>query len=166
LPVILLQTKIQAQRERVFDLSRSLAIHIASTSKTNEKVISAKKTGLLELDEEVTWRAKHLGIYQNLTSKITSLNYPNAFVDEMQKGIFKSFTHKHIFKKISARETLMIDEFNYESPLGFLGKLADLLFLKKYMERFLKERNQVIKEVAESGEWENYINDSKGLTGF
>jgi len=60
----------------------------------------------------------------------------------------------------------MIDEFNYESPLGFLGKLADLLFLKKYMERFLKERNQVIKEVAESGEWENYINDSKGLTGF
>ncbi len=157
MPVILVKTTIQAPRERVFDLSRSLDIHITSTVKTNEKVISAKKTGLLELGEEVTWRAKHLGVYQNLTSKITSLNYPDFFVDEMQKGIFKRFSHKHIFKRISKNETLMMDEFDYESPFGVLGKIADTLFLKNYMERFLKERNQVIKEVAESREWKKSL---------
>lgn len=165
--IIILKTIIQAPRERVFDLSRSLDIHITSTAKTNEKIISAKITGLLELGEEVTWRAKHLGFYQNLTSKITNLNYPHSFVDEMQKGIFKQFTHKHIFKKISKNETLMIDKFDYESPFGILGKLVDLLFLENYMKRFLKERNAVIKSIAESNEWQNYIDDSKkDLTGF
>ena len=155
--VIYLKTKIQATQERVFNLSRSLDLHIASAAKTNEKIISAKKTGLLELDEEVTWRAKHLGIYQNLTSKITQYNFPYSFTDEMQKGIFKSFSHQHNFEKITAEETLLIDIFNFKSPLGILGKLVNSLFLKSYMKRFLQERNQVIKTIAESEEWEKYL---------
>tara|TARA_B100000945_G_C19946334_1_gene396383 strand:+ start:217 stop:453 length:237 start_codon:yes stop_codon:yes gene_type:complete len=73
LPVTHLKTTINAPQERVFNLSRSLDLHIASAVKTNEKVISAKQTGLLGLNEEVTWRAKHLGVYQNLTSKNTLL---------------------------------------------------------------------------------------------
>jgi hypothetical protein len=33
--------------------------------------------------------------------------------------------------------------------LGVLGKFANFLFLKRYMIRLLRERNRVIKEVAE-----------------
>ena len=47
----------------------------------------------------------------------------------------------------------MKDVFEYESPLGFLGKIADFLFLERHMQKFLIERNTMIKEYAESGKW-------------
>jgi len=67
----------------------------------------------------------------------------------MTKGIFKRFKHQHIFND-ALNGTEMIDIFDYESPLGFLGKIADVLFLKKYMTNLLEKRNQTIKEFAES----------------
>jgi hypothetical protein len=43
----------------------------------------------------------------------------------------------------------MTDKFQYEVPLGVLGKLFDGLILKNYMTKFLKIRNEVLKEIAE-----------------
>ena len=113
-------------------------------------------SGLIGMDESVTWRAKHFGIYQNLTSKITRYDRPNYFVDEMQKGAFKEFRHKHHFTE-SNGVNLMTDIFDYKSPLGFLGKLADKLFLKNYMSKLLKERNRIVKEFAESEKWKELL---------
>jgi hypothetical protein len=45
----------------------------------------------------------------------------------------------------------MHDVFSYASPLGLLGRLAGVLFLKRYMRRLLEERNAVIRDYAESG---------------
>ena len=156
MPKIHLQTFIKAKKELVFDLSRSIDLHLLSTKKTNEKAIAGKTSGLMELNDTVTWRAKHLGVYQNLTSIITALDKPNYFVDEMVKGAFKSFKHRHYFEDLN-NGTLMIDIFEYRSPLGFLGKLANKLFLKKHMTSFLIERNNVIKESAESEKWKEIL---------
>lgn len=148
MPVIHIETFINADIEIVFDLARSVDLHQLSTAKTNEEVVGGRKTGLMELGEEVTWRARHFGIYQKLTSKITAFERPLHFTDEMTKGIFKRFVHKHSFQK-SEKGTIMIDDFNYTSPLGPLGIAADRLFLKRYMTKFLIERNRVIKSYAE-----------------
>jgi len=156
MPNIELQTEIKADTEIVFDLSRSIDLHKISTEQTSEKAIAGKTSGLISMSESVTWRAKHFGIYQNLTSKITNFNRPNYFTDEMQKGIFKSFKHEHIFTELNGL-TQMTDIFNYKSPFGFLGKLADKLFLKKYMTELLVERNKVIKEFAESEKWKEVL---------
>ena len=51
----------------------------------------------------------------------------------------------------------MTDIFDYKSPLGFLGKLADKLFLKNYMSKLLKERNRIVKEFAESEKWKELL---------
>jgi ligand-binding SRPBCC domain-containing protein len=147
-PVITLETRIKAEIEVVFDLARSIDLHQLSTAKTNEEAIGGRTTGLMKLGEEVTWRAKHFGIYQRLTSKMTKMEKHSHFVDEMTKGIFKGFTHEHHFKEIEG-ETIMTDIFDYTSPLGVLGKTADKLFLEKYMTKFLTERNEVIKIYAE-----------------
>ncbi len=144
------QIKIKADINTVFDLARNIDLHKISAKHTHEKAISGRKTGLIELGETVTWRAKHLGIYQNLTVKITEFDRPHHFTDEMLKGAFKWFKHKHSFRQ-SGEYTIMTDTFEYQSPLGILGILADYLFLKNYMKRFLAKRNQVIKEFAESG---------------
>ena len=74
----------------------------------------------------------------------------------MVKGVFKSFKHEHFFED-SKNGTLMVDIFVYQSPLGFLGKLANKLFLKKHMTSFLIERNNVIKESAESEKWKEIL---------
>ena len=156
MPIIQLEISIKASKERVFDLARSIDLHQISTQQTNEEAIAGVTSGLIGKDESVTWRAKHFGVYQTLTAKITAFEMPNYFVDEMEKGIFKRFKHEHIFKELGG-ETLMIDIFDYGSPLGILGKLADKLFLKEYMKVFLEKRNETIKKFAESDQWKKVL---------
>lgn len=156
MPRIILQTQIKANKELIFDLSRSIDLHMISTKHTNEQVVAGKMSGLIGMNESVTWRAKHFGIFQKLSSKITEFDRPNYFVDEMQKGAFKKFKHEHLFKDIND-ETLMTDVFDYQSPLGIIGALADKLFLKKYVTKLLLERNKVLKEYAESDKWKSII---------
>lgn len=156
MPIIKLKTIIEAPAEIVFDLSRSIDLHKSSTAQTNEEAIAGVTTGLISLDESVTWRAKHFGIYQTLTSKITAFDPPRLFVDEMTKGAFHSFRHEHHFEQRD-NSTVMQDIFNYQSPLGFLGRLADVLFLKRYMIRLLTNRNMMIKEFAENGRWKELL---------
>lgn len=158
MPTIEINTTIHQKKNIVFDLSRSIDLHKISAKSSNEEAISGKTSGLIGMNESVTWKAKHFGINQILTSKITEYNYPYFFTDEMQKGAFKSFKHNHYFEDLENNSTLMKDIFTYQSPLGFLGKLADTLFLKNYMENFLVERNEIIKEYAESNKWKKILN--------
>lgn len=158
MPRIELRTEIKARKDIVFDLSRSIDLHKISTEHTNETAIAGKTNGLIGLSESVTWRAKHFGVYQELTSKITEFDRPNFFVDEMVKGAFKSFKHEHHFSDINGG-TLMIDYFDYQSPLGFLGKLADKLFLQKYMTDLLEERNRIVKDFAETDKWKKIVDE-------
>lgn len=148
MPRIELLTEINAPIEKCFDLARSIDLHMESTKQTGEKAISGKTNGLIGLGETVTWRAKHFGIWQTLTSKITEFDCPNFFVDEMVKGTFKSIRHEHHFSAADGG-TLMKDIFVFESPLGILGGWFNQLILTCYMTRLLEERNRVIKKTAE-----------------
>ncbi|UII30765.1 SRPBCC family protein [Fulvivirga ulvae] len=156
MPIIILKTVIQAPIEICFDLSRSIDLHIESTSHTNEQAVAGKISGLIGLNEAVTWKARHFGVVQTLTTRITEYRSPWVFVDEMEEGIFKRFRHEHHFTN-SGQLTIMTDIFDYESPFQLLGKLADLLLIKRYMTSLLKKRNQVIKVYAESNKWKGII---------
>ena len=155
---IRLETYIEAPIERVFDLSRSIDLHKLSTESTNEKAIAGKTSGLIGLGETVTWRAKHLGFYQNLTVQIVEYERPVMFADKMLKGAFASMHHIHQFETVE-NGTKMRDVFEFSSPFGILGKLVNSLFLKQYMTRFLIMRNQTLKEIAESEKWKTLINE-------
>lgn len=149
LPVIIVETRIHAPIELCFDLSLDIDLHMQSTAHTNETAISGVTTGLIGPNEEVTWQATHFGIRQKLTARITAYQRPFHFRDSQVRGAFKRFDHDHFFESISGT-TLMRDVFDYDSPLGFLGKLADRLFLMNYMRSLLERRNKLIKEVAET----------------
>jgi ligand-binding SRPBCC domain-containing protein len=152
MPRIKLLTHIKADKELVFNLSRSIDLHKISVAQTNEEAIAGVTSGLIGLNEIVTWKGKHFGVTQKLTTKITEFNYSDNFTDEMVEGAFNSFKHQHIFTE-EENGTLMTDIFDYQSPLVFLGKIADYLFLKRYMTRLLENRNQIIKEFAETDKW-------------
>ncbi len=160
MPTILLNTFINAPVDLVFDLARSIDLHMKSTSNTNEVAIAGRTTGLIELDETVTWRAKHFGIYQNLTVEVISLEKPIIFQDVMTKGAFKNMSHTHKFVK-KGEGTLMIDEFVFNSPFGLIGKLADYVFLKRYMTNFLINKNKELKSAAESDNWKSILKQNE-----
>ncbi len=150
MPTIRIETWIAAPAEICFDLARSVEAHVGSTSKTNERAVAGVTSGLLALGDTVTWEARHLGLVQRLTSKMTRVERPRLFVDEMVKGAFASFTHLHEFEDARGG-TLMIDTFVYRSPLGPLGVIADKVFLERYMRRLLTERAEYLKLAAERG---------------
>ncbi|MDF0718347.1 SRPBCC family protein [Muricauda sp. 334s03] len=162
MPRIELKTEIEARKEIVFDLSRSIDLHKISIEHTNEEAIGGKTSGLIGTGEWVTWRAKHFGVYQKLTSKITDFYRPDFFADEMVNGAFKSFRHEHHFKE-SNGGTLITDYFDYKSPFGLLGNLADNIFLKNYMKVLLEKRNRTIKEFAESKRWKEVIKNKSSI---
>ena len=70
--IIYLTDLVNAPIERVFDLSRSIELHIISTGRSGEKAISGVTTGLIENGETVTWQAFHLFKQRRFTSKITA----------------------------------------------------------------------------------------------
>jgi ligand-binding SRPBCC domain-containing protein len=156
MPVIELSTVICAPRERVFDLARSIDAHQDSTGGTGERAVAGVRSGLIGLKDEVTWEARHLGVRQRLTVRVTAFARPKHFQDVMISGAFKSMVHDHEFAEHPAG-TLMIDRFEFKSPLGILGGIVDRVFLAAYMRRFIVRRNEVLKQLAESAEWSRYL---------
>ena len=158
MPVIHLETTIKSDIEICFDLSRSIDLHKISTSKTNENAIAGVTQGLINLNESVTWKARHFGITQNLTSKITRFKRPYYFRDEQIKGAFRYMRHDHIFK-LDAESVVMTDTFDFSAPYGLIGKLLDVFVLTAYLRKFLEERNEVIKHYAETTKWKSILNE-------
>lgn len=152
MPILELTTTIRAPLARCFDLARSVELHTLSTRQTGEEAVDGRTRGLLGPGEHVTWRARHLGVRQHLTSRITIFEPPRRFRDSMVRGAFARFDHDHWFAEADG-VTTMRDVFDYTSPLGPLGRLADVLFLAAYLRRFLAERNAILRRVAESDEW-------------
>lgn len=156
MPVLELQTVINAPAERVFDLARSIEAHQDSAGHTGERAVDGVISGLIGLNETVTWEARHLGVRQRLTVRITKYDSPMHFQDVMIKGAFREMRHDHFFERADER-TIMRDRFEFRSPGGPLGWLFDRIFLTGYMRRFLERRNAALKQAAESDAWMRYL---------
>jgi ligand-binding SRPBCC domain-containing protein len=127
-----------------------------STASTRERAIAGVTTGLLGEGESVTWRGRHFGFMLRHTSRITRYEPPIFFQDVMTAGMFRSFEHDHRFQQQNG-ETVMRDELRFSAPLGILGRAVERFALRNYLIRFLRERNQFVKEVAESEMWRKYL---------
>ncbi|PEY99554.1 cell division protein [Bacillus sp. AFS018417] len=148
MPIIKNDIYIDAPINVCFDLARNVEVHTETTSKTKERAIDGVTVGLMENGDTVTWEATHLGVKQKLTAKIIEMEKPYKFTDVMVKGAFHSFTYTHEFIE-SGTGTIMKDAFSYKSPFGILGKIADKLFLEKYMRNFIVNRAKELKRIAE-----------------
>ena len=160
MPIINLETEINAPVERVFDLARSIDLHKATMTKYKEKAVAGITSGLINLNETVTWEATHFGVRQKLTSKITAFERPRYFRDSMVSGAFKRFDHDHYFEEINGR-ALIKDIFDYDSPLGILGTIADWLLVENHLREMLEERNRIIKAAAESNDWREFLTEAR-----
>jgi ligand-binding SRPBCC domain-containing protein len=152
-------TIIRAPIERCFDLARSVEVHLAGNVHCGEQAVATGgvTSGLIGLGQRVTWRAKHFGVWHRLTSEITQMDRPLQFRDVQVRGIFSAMRHDHFFCALSPTETEMRDVFTFAAPLPVLGQRAEFLFLRRYMQKLLRERNAAIKQIAESRDWPRYL---------
>lgn len=144
------ETEICAPVEVCFDMARDVGLHCRTAARTQERAVAGVTEGLLELGDEVTFEGVHFGIRQQLSARIVEFDRPNRFADEMTRGAFQSLRHIHEFFPMPMG-TRMRDTLEWTAPFGFLGRLADFLFLKSHMRRFLRARNAALKAFAESG---------------
>jgi ligand-binding SRPBCC domain-containing protein len=160
MPVLEFVTEIQAPIARCFDLARSIELHQQSTAPTREHAVAGTTSGLIGLNEEVTWEAVHFGVRQRLTSRITGFNAPYYFRDEMVQGAFKMIVHDHDFEQKNDR-TLMRDRFEFETPFGVIGRVVNFIVLTRYLKKLLINRNSVLKAYAETSKWKLILNSNE-----
>jgi ligand-binding SRPBCC domain-containing protein len=91
-------------------------------------------------------------VRQRLTTKITAMDRPRYFRDEMTAGAFATFAHDHWFEQRDGAGqgvTVMTEEVVFRSPYGLLGRVVDLLVMRWYLRRLLEGRNRELQREAE-----------------
>jgi ligand-binding SRPBCC domain-containing protein len=147
-----LQTLIAAPAERCFDLSLSVELHLDSTRNTGERVVEGVSSGVLGAGDEVTWEARHLGRRRRLSMTISAYDRPRMFRDEMVRGPLRRLAHDHSFEPVE-HGTRMLDVFDFSSGLPPL----DAIVLVPHFRRFLIRRNELIRTLAETDGWRDYL---------
>jgi ligand-binding SRPBCC domain-containing protein len=74
----------------------------------------------------------------------------------MGRGRFKRFQHDHFFTEIGGR-TLLNDKVRFSLPFGWMTKPVARLVVMPHISRLLRQRLELLKRVAESEEWKEYL---------
>lgn len=147
-----LTTFITAPIDRVFDLSRHLALYKLTFHNRKEKFSSGAGSSLLVKGETISVLSKHAGRSRMSMIKITALNKPDNFIEEQVKGDLQHFKHEHHFKRAD-NGTIIIDIVDFGMPKDFLGKIFGNIYFKKYLEDLVNKRNEVVRSYAETEKW-------------
>lgn len=140
------RTVLPASPARCFDLSLDVDFHLESFADADEEIVGGVEAGGMQLGDDVTWRARHFGIWWTMKTRITAFDRPHSFVDEQMNGPFKRFHHLHLFDDLGDGTTEMIDEIQFEAPLGPLGTIAEKLVLGRYLPHLIDVRNRELVE--------------------
>ena len=141
-----LETRTQHPAADMFDLSLSIDAHLGSMSRSGERAVGGVTSGQIGLGEQVTWRARHFGIWFTMTSRIAELERPHRFVDSQVRGPFRSFVHEHTFHDLG-RSTVMVDTLTLAAPV--LGRPAEVLVLVPYIRHLVRARNDHLLAVLD-----------------
>ena len=152
-------TEIAAPIERCFDLARSIDAHLASTAGIRERAVAGTTTGLIGLDEQITWNSHHYGFAVMHTSRITKYERPSHFQDVMVKGIFRKFEHDHWFAESNGMTT-MRDVIEVWAPYFAIACIVGPLITRSYLRRLIVQRNAYLKRIAESDQWRRFLEHS------
>lgn len=86
------------------------------------------------------------GIPARWTTRITVWEPGVRFVDEQESGPYALWRHAHLFEA-RGEKTLMNDVAHYREPLGLLGRLAHVLFVRWTVERIFDFRRGAISRL-------------------
>ena len=87
-----------------------------------------------------------LGIKMHWVTEITHVEHLHYFVDEQRFGPYKLWHHKHFLKQVEGGVE-MIDIVHYKIPFGFIGRIANALFIKNKIKEIFDYRFKKLEEL-------------------
>lgn len=85
-------------------------------------------------------------------SRITEFEWGHHFADVQDSGPFKQWHHRHEFDQATRNGiegTLIRDVIEYEVGFGFVGSMANALFVRRQMESTFAERQRKLSELLQ-----------------
>lgn len=79
-------------------------------------------------------------IKTNWVTEITQVKEQEFFIDEQRFGPYAMWHHEHWFEELANGNTLMKDKISYKIPFGFLGHIAQTIFIKKQLKTIFEYR--------------------------
>jgi ligand-binding SRPBCC domain-containing protein len=95
-----------------------------------------------------------LGIPMYWMTEITHVKDKEFFVDEQRFGPYQLWHHQHHFKVVEGGVE-MTDIVHYRNPLGFLGNIANTLFVKAQLKQIFEFRFKVVEDLF--GKWPSAV---------
>lgn len=86
-----------------------------------------------------------LGIPMKWITEISQVKDKEYFVDEQRMGPYKLWHHQHKIEAV-AGGVLMTDIVTYIPPFGFLGAIANALFIKKQLQQIFDFRTIAVEK--------------------
>ncbi|MEO9482970.1 MAG: SRPBCC family protein [Ekhidna sp.] len=86
------------------------------------------------------------GVKTNWVTEITHVDDGKFFVDEQRFGPYSMWHHEHHFVE-NEKGVLMTDKVSYKIPFGFLGHLAQFMFVEKQLKGIFEYRVEALKRM-------------------
>ncbi|GAB4244365.1 MAG: SRPBCC family protein [Ekhidna sp.] len=141
--------------EQALPISLEEAWTFFSSSKNLERItpdhmgfrITSGEPGKMYPGQIISYKVAPLpGIKTSWVTEITHVEKGKFFVDEQRFGPYRMWHHEHHFEK-RGEGVLMTDKVSYKIPFGFLGHIAQLLFVKKQLKGIFEYRVKVLEEM-------------------
>lgn len=94
----------------------------------------------------ISYRVSPLPFYRtSWLTEITHIHAEDYFVDEQRMGPYRLWHHQHHLKEIEGG-TEMTDIVTYIPPFGFLGAIANTLFIKTQLQKIFDYRKTALEK--------------------
>jgi ligand-binding SRPBCC domain-containing protein len=149
---------IRAPIARCFQLSTNIAIVKRELRMTPIRGHTKDlTTGRVSGGDTIRWEGWQLGLPQHHESFIEAFTPPTFFRDRMIAGRFRTFEHNHAFTALDNGTVRLHDELRFTMPFGILGSLIGAAILATHIQRIMQRRFQLLKRIAETSEWQQYL---------
>ena len=144
----------QLQRKQVLPISLEEAWDFFSSPKNLEKItpkdmafeIKRIPEGKMYAGMVVEYVVRPIfGIPIGWVTEITHVEEPKYFVDEQRFGPYALWHHQHHFKEVEGGVE-MIDLVHHKNPLGFLGGIANWIFVEKRLNQIFDYRYEILEK--------------------
>jgi ligand-binding SRPBCC domain-containing protein len=87
-----------------------------------------------------------LNIPVTWVTEITQVRVGEYFIDNQKMGPYRFWHHQHFIKEINGGVEMM-DIVNYAAPFGFIGLVAEKLFINKKVRKIFEYREKRLFEL-------------------
>jgi ligand-binding SRPBCC domain-containing protein len=137
------QTEIPATPEAVFAWHEQPGA-VEKLTPPWEKVEMVERGESLLVGTRVVFKVFTGPFWRKWVAEHVEYDPPRLFADVQRQGPFAYWYHRHHFKPTAQGTTMMIDDIEYELPLGWLGEAFGGGFARAKLEKMFDYRHQVV----------------------